>query len=66
MIVTMVRRSQIARRISAMLYGLTGVLSLFSLLDKPMRTDPHRDSDMIRSDWDKVGADIYRAMMKIN
>lgn len=49
-----------------MLYGLTGVLSLFSLLDKPMRTDPHRDSDRIRSDWNKVGADIYRAMMKIN
>lgn len=66
MIMTMVRRSQIARRISAMLYGLTGVLSLFSLLDKPMRTDPHQDSDRIRSDWDKVGADIYRAMMKIN
>lgn len=62
----MVRRSQIARRISAMLYGLTGVLSLFSLLDKPMRTDPHQDSDRIRSDWNKVGADIYRAMMKIN
>lgn len=53
------------RRLTAFFYGLSSLLSLFTILDKPTTHNPQVDRDMLSNDWKKVGGYIHQSMNKI-
>lgn len=54
------------RKISALLYGFASILSLFTLLGKPVRRSANNDAEKLSSDWCKVGEDIKAAMISFD
>lgn len=43
---------------------LNSILYFFGIGDNPIIFDVKNDSDAIRSDWERVGADIQKAMVR--
>ena len=40
------------------------ILYFFGLGENPVRFKRHSDSEAMRSDWERVGNDIYRSMRR--
>lgn len=55
------------RYLTAMGCGMVHLLSLFSVIfTKLERRSFDQDADKLRSDWENVGKDMYRSMLKFD